>query len=93
MYPGLKTSNLNAIAYHLEQGNDNGGISREALAKFLRSTTEMINVQDADNAALRAQLATLRALWTSLPAGTREGLREYHLATYRQWCAALGVSE
>lgn len=43
--------------------------------------------------ALENRLATLRDLWTSLPAGTREGLREYHLATYRQWCAALGVSD
>jgi hypothetical protein len=29
-------TNLEAIAYHLEQGEDNGGITREALSAFLR---------------------------------------------------------
>lgn len=37
MFVGLTVSNLDAIAYHLEQGVDNGGVSKEALARFLRS--------------------------------------------------------
>ena len=37
MFVGLTVSNLNAIAYHLEKGIDNGGVSKEALARFLRS--------------------------------------------------------
>lgn len=32
----LAISNLEAIAWHLEQGEDNGGITKEALAAFLR---------------------------------------------------------
>lgn len=39
----VKIGNLEAIAYHLEQGEDNGGISREALAIFLRSIVAEIN--------------------------------------------------
>lgn len=33
----IKAGNLQAIIYHLEQGEENASIGREALAKFLRS--------------------------------------------------------
>jgi hypothetical protein len=36
-FPALSATNAAAIAYHLEQGEDNGGLSRGALAKFLSS--------------------------------------------------------
>ncbi len=32
----VKQSNLYAVAWHLERGKDNGGVSREVLAAFLR---------------------------------------------------------
>ena len=35
MIDGITFTNLNAIVYHLKQGDDNGGIGREALANFL----------------------------------------------------------
>jgi hypothetical protein len=36
-FPSLSAGNANAIAYNLEQGIDNGDISREALALWLRN--------------------------------------------------------
>ena len=36
MLSAISISNLEVIAYHLEQGQDNGGVTREALALFLR---------------------------------------------------------
>lgn len=36
----IKVGNLEAIAFHLEQGEDNGGITREALAAFLRGVAD-----------------------------------------------------
>ena len=37
----LTIGNMNAIAFHLEQGEDNGAISKEALALFLRGAAEI----------------------------------------------------
>lgn len=46
----LKIGNLEAIAYHLEQGHDNGGITREALAEFLRDVAnELKRMSSADD--------------------------------------------
>lgn len=36
-FPELASGNLEAIVYHLRQGEDNGGITREALANFLEA--------------------------------------------------------
>jgi hypothetical protein len=38
----IKTGNLRAVAYHLEQGHDNGDITRDALALFLRGVADEI---------------------------------------------------
>jgi hypothetical protein len=36
----IKIENLRAIAWHLDQGEDNGGLERAALANFLRSAAD-----------------------------------------------------
>ena len=36
-FPGLNATNADAVASHLEEGLDNGGLDREALARWLRS--------------------------------------------------------
>jgi hypothetical protein len=36
----ISIGNLRAIAYHLEQGQDNGGLLKEALALQLRSVAD-----------------------------------------------------
>ncbi len=59
MYTGITISNLDAIAYHLEQGIDNAGIKTDALALFLRSTARGIEASERTAAELRAQLATV----------------------------------
>jgi len=41
-FPALSASNAASIAFHLEVGEDNGAISREALAKFLRELSEQL---------------------------------------------------
>ena len=38
----IKKGNLQAIAWHLEQGSDNGGINRTALANQLRSISQTL---------------------------------------------------
>jgi hypothetical protein len=40
----LEAGNLDAIAWHLEQGKDNGKISREALALFLRAVATKLKM-------------------------------------------------
>jgi hypothetical protein len=42
----IKTGNLRAIAYHLEQGHDNGNVTREALAEFLRGVADELESLD-----------------------------------------------
>jgi hypothetical protein len=44
----MKITNLEAIAYHLEQGQDNGGLSKEALAAFLRSLIPTLETVQLD---------------------------------------------
>jgi hypothetical protein len=48
----IKTGNLRAIAYHLEQGHDNGDITREALALFLRGVADEIEHHERLAAAI-----------------------------------------
>lgn len=50
---GIEISGLAAIAWHLEQGHDNGKIGREALAKFLRGLEMKLK---ASRAALKEPL-------------------------------------
>jgi len=45
MYVGIVVSNLDAIAYHLEEGIDNGGVSKEDLALFLRSVARDLETE------------------------------------------------
>ena len=48
----LAIDSLNAIAYHLEKGEDNGGITRAALAEFLR------DIADKEQARYLADMQT-----------------------------------
>ena len=40
---GIAVGNLRALVYHLEQGADNGGRPRSALANFLRSVAKRLD--------------------------------------------------
>ena len=45
---GIQAGNLNAIAYHLEQGQDNGNLSRQGLAAQLKSVAARLkNCEEA----------------------------------------------
>lgn len=55
----IKIGNLGAIAYHLEQGCDNGDITREALALFLRGVADEMKQLTAELAECRAVIAKI----------------------------------
>ena len=60
----LSIGSLTAIAYHLEQGQDNGGLSKEALALFLRDVANELSrpledAKDAEIARLTAEIEQL----------------------------------
>ena len=52
----MNITSLEAIAYHLEQGYDNGNISREGLASFLRSIASDVRKCNRDIIALDAAI-------------------------------------
>jgi hypothetical protein len=54
----LTNSNLKAIAWHLEQGEDNGWITREALALFFRSIVTHLEASEKRVEELEARIAS-----------------------------------
>lgn len=52
----ITISNILAVAWHLEQGHDNGKIPREALALALRHAMKKFTELEAENAGLRSKL-------------------------------------
>jgi hypothetical protein len=57
---GITINNLDAIAYHLEIGKDNGDITKEALALFLRSVADDMCALDEDTTSLNEQIRLLK---------------------------------
>ncbi len=51
----LSLGNLRSIAWHLEQGQDNGDITRDALALFLRSVADELEAFEHSHEVLNAQ--------------------------------------
>ena len=46
-YAGMKAGTANALAYHAEQGKDNGGVERTALAEWLRALAKDLKAVEA----------------------------------------------
>jgi chromosome segregation ATPase len=59
----LSASNIDAVAYHLEQGCDNGNISREALALQLRSVAQEMRNYILELSTQSTQLEELKRQW------------------------------
>lgn len=56
----LTLQNMSAIAFHLESGEDNAGIAREALALFIRGAKDTF---EKELSALEAENKRLRDQW------------------------------
>jgi hypothetical protein len=61
----ITVGNLQAIAWHLEKGQDNGAITREALAVFLRDVAAQLEAA-ADLEARSAERDALKAAYHRL---------------------------